>query len=268
MRQLEGALHLLAEQDPSVDPDELVTRIEWSLSAEGVPVVALQRGRIMQTREKPLDTTRRGVPRRAWVVAAALAAITMAIGVAVLLFGGGEPGDVVSAPVAVFDLQTDSLCDWFTAEDLNEIFTAAQQRAGTAYDLEEFIPGGCSSDTWRTTTRTSSASGGLSGYVHVSALHEWVEGNPGAPFVDPDTLVEHHLLDDRVSYRNRTLQFGWMEGLDGYLKVDGHEDEILYFGIAFDDHDGVTHLSGEYEELGLVVVNELLRRMNWTDTGE
>ena len=54
----------------------------------------------------------------------------------------------------------------------------------------------------------------------------------------------------------------------GYLRVEGHEDEILYFGFGVDDHDGVTEVTPEYEELGLAIVNELLQRMNWIDSGE
>ena len=86
---------------------------------------------------------------------------------------------------------------------------------------------------------------------------------------DPyDEFVGHHLLDEGVLYQPRTNQFAWDEGLDGYLLVDGHEDEILYFGFGVDNYDGQTLLSGEYKELVLAFFNELLARMNWIESGK
>ena len=46
-----------------------------------------------------------------------------------------------STPKPVFDYATDSLCDWFTPDDMNEILAVAQQRAGTAYDFKADVPG-------------------------------------------------------------------------------------------------------------------------------
>ncbi len=85
---------------------------------------------------------------------------------------------------------------------------------------------------------------------------------------DPDAFVEHPLLDDEVSYQNRTYQFGWSPGVDGFLKVEGHEDEILYFGFRADSGGHGWDMSPEFEELGLAALNELLQRMNWIDSGE
>lgn len=179
--------------------------------------------------------------------------------------------DVVSTPAEVFNTRTDSFCEWFTAQEMNEIVAVAQQRAGTAYVLEEFTPGGC--DTfWRTprwwaASRSRTSVQGSTVGSTVAVQIESVNGRPEGMYdsyrVNPDAFVEHHLLDDGVSYQNRTYQFLWQDGLDGYLKVDGHADEILYFGFSVDDTPGATDMTSEYEELGLAVINELLRRMNW-----
>jgi len=270
MRQLEETLYLLAGQDPPVDTAVLIDRIEQDLTEEGVPAVAIDGSRIMHAQAKPSEKTLRRPTRRRWVFAAALIATAMAIGTSGWLFGGDNPEDVVSAPV--FDMQTDSFCEWFTADDMNEILATAQQRAETAYVLDEFTLalGGCDRTSWWTTRRSRSLSGSesLSVAVRIESVNSRVEGNFDSFRVNPDAFVGHHLLDDGVSYQNRTYQFGWREGLDGYLRVDGHEDEILYFGISFDDHDGVTEMTPEYEELGLAVVNELLQRMNWIDAAQ
>lgn len=167
-----------------------------------------------------------------------------------------EPEDVVSAPVAVFDLQTDSLCDWFTADDMNEIIAAAQRRASTDYTFEAFrFPAG--SCDWQTPGFFATGSDD-SVFVHLAETDDEV---------DPDEFLGHRLLDDAVSYQIRTYQFSWQEGVDGYLRVDGYEDQILYFGFGVDDHDRATYMTGEYEELGLAVFNELLQRMGWIDSG-
>ena len=86
------------------------------------------------------------------------------------------------------------------------------------------------------------------------------EGDPA------DGFIAHHLLSDGVLYRQRTDQFAWHPGLDGYLLVEGHEDETLYFGIAVDEHDRGLN-PNTYREFGLALVNELLTRMNWISAG-
>jgi hypothetical protein len=53
---------------------------------------------------------------------------------------------------------------------------------------------------------------------------------------------------------------------DGFLQVDGHQDEILSFGLAVDTMQG--NETSEYEELDLAMVNETLERMNWINATE
>lgn len=43
---------------------------------------------------------------------------------------------------AIFDFSTDSMCEWFTAEDMDRVLTDAQDRAGTTVELVGFVPEG------------------------------------------------------------------------------------------------------------------------------
>ncbi|MFO7700109.1 MAG: hypothetical protein R6W79_05855, partial [Acidimicrobiia bacterium] len=53
--------------------------------------------------------------------------------------------------------------------------------------------------------------------------------------VNPAEFVGHGFLDDEVSYQmnNGDGGFGY-ESFDWYLRVDGHQDETLYFKFAID----------------------------------
>jgi hypothetical protein len=159
-----------------------------------------------------------------------------------------------SAPKPVFDFATDSLCDWFTPDDMNEILALAQQRAGTDYDFKAF--NSCDM-MWRAEEPSSP---GYRVWFGLEPLDiAWQQPNP-------DQFAGHRLLDDEVTYQNRTYQFAWEAGLDGFLQVDGHQDEILYFGLAVHTVEGQG--TDEYEELGLAMVNEVLERMNWINSDQ
>ncbi|MCU0279673.1 MAG: hypothetical protein MUE31_12375 [Candidatus Nanopelagicales bacterium] len=181
--------------------------------------------------------------------------------------GGVAAGPPVPARnAAVFDFATDSLCTWFTADDMNEIVAAAQQRAGTDYDFKAFSSWSLPecrrlATMWKAEVASSP---GLSVWFALEPLGDeprW------SPYVEPnpDEFVGHSLLDDEVTYQTRTYQFAWKAGVDGFLQVDGHQDEILYFGLAV--HTGGAG-TNEYEELGLAMVNETLERMNWIKVTE
>jgi hypothetical protein len=179
--------------------------------------------------------------------------------------GEGEP---------VFDFATDSLCTWFTPDDMNEILAAAQQRAGTDHDFSPFTSGDCEAESgW-----------GVPGRLSVWFMLEPVEsffarvaGDPDAQVnnltggelvldVNPAEFVGHGFLDDEVSYQmnNGDGGFGY-ESFDWYLRVDGHQDETLYFKFAI---DGLPRSIGldTMTNLGLAMVNEVLERMNWTSS--
>ena len=137
---------------------------------------------------------------------------------------------------------------------MDDILAAAQQRAETAHVFEGFTSAGCHGTGWATPGWGTSGGAGDAVFV----LVEPADGRE-----DRDQFVGNPLLDGGVSYQRRTNQFAWSEGVDGYLRVVGHEDEILYFGFGVDDYGGTTELSGEYTGLAMAFVNELLTRMNW-----
>jgi hypothetical protein len=170
-----------------------------------------------------------------------------------------------SAPTPVFDYATDSLCDWFTPDDMNEILAVAQQRAGTAYELKAFnseslIECRRLGAMWKAEELSSP---GFKVWFDLEPL-----GGEVAPYEEPnpDEFEGHSLLDDEVTYQTRTYQFGWKAGVDGFLQVEGHEDEILYFGLAVHTMEGKG--TNEYEDLGLAMVNEVLERMNWISSNQ
>jgi hypothetical protein len=198
-----------------------------------------------------------------------LAGVLLATGA--LLSCSGEADEPVSDPLAgdpavpasaaaVLDFPGDSLCTWFTADDMNEMLATAQQRAGTAYDFQEFnsCPG-----MWK----SGESSPGLTVWFGLEPLGGAGEAR-WSPFVEPnpDEFRGHSLLDDEVAYQTRTYQFAWKAGVDGYLQVVGHEDEILYFGLAVHTMEGKG--TNEYEELGLAMVDEVLQGMNWINVTE
>jgi hypothetical protein len=170
-----------------------------------------------------------------------------------------------SAPKPVFDFATDCLCDWFTPDDMNEIVALAQQRAGTDYGFKAFDSSSlpeCSrlGTMWKA---EGPSSPGLTVWFQLEPLGVEPRWSPYEP-PNPDEFAGHDLLDDEVTYQTRSYQFAWNAGLDGFLQVDGHQDEILYFGLAVDTMEG--KLTDEYEELGLAMVNEVLERMNWINS--
>jgi hypothetical protein len=175
---------------------------------------------------------------------------------------------VPASNAAVFDFATDDLCSWFTAEAMNQIVADAQQRAGTDYNFSPFTSGDCQAE--------SGWSYVYAGGLYVGFILEPVEsffaraaGDPDieVPDVKPAEFVGHGFLDDEVSYQMGLHSGGFgYEYLVGYLRVDGHQDETLYFNFAIDGSrsiglDTMTNLS-------LAMVNEALQGMNWTKATE
>jgi hypothetical protein len=170
-----------------------------------------------------------------------------------------------SAPKPVFHFATDSVCDWFTPEDMNEIVAVAQQRAGTDYDLKAFDSSSLP-ECRRLATMWKAEEPSSPGHRVWFQLEPLGVEPRWSPYEEPnpDEFVGHSLLDDDVTYQTRSYQFAWKAGLDGFVQVDGHQDEILYFGLAVHTMEGQG--TNEYEELGLAMVNEVLERMNWINS--
>jgi hypothetical protein len=170
-----------------------------------------------------------------------------------------------SAPKPEFDFATDSLCTWFTPDDMNEIVAVAQQRAGTDYDLKAFDSSSLP-ECRRLATMWKAEEPSSPGHRVWFQLEPLGVEPRWSPYEEPnpDEFAGHDLLDDEVTYQTRGYQFAWKSGLDGFVQVDGHQDEILYFGLAVHTMEGQG--TNEYEELGLAMVNEVLERMNWINS--
>lgn len=130
MRQLEETLLLLAGQDPAIDSEELIDRIELHLSEENVPVVAGDRSSIMQTGVRRPQTAPPRRLKKASLLAAAVLAVVAAIGTPLWLLGGDGPEDAVSEPEGVFSwgegrLDWEDILDWVTAEEMKATFESS-----------------------------------------------------------------------------------------------------------------------------------------------
>lgn len=163
------------------------------------------------------------------------------------------------SPVA-FDFLADSLCEWFTAEDVNRIVATAQQRAETAFEFVPMREGDCSPD---------GLPGGLwgsEGWMDNPAAESSMSiglarGSQGTA----DSFVSHELLDESVTYHVIRYNVAYDAGLQVDLRVAGH-DRVLRFVFGVGDDEAVS--TPKYETVGLAIADELLREMNWTGSGE
>jgi len=258
MRQLEDALDLLAGQDPPIDTTEMIDSIEQHLSQGGVPVVAWNGSRTMQIQEKPRQITQRRLSKSVWVFAAALAAAVMAIGIPLWLLGRSSVQDVASTSAEVFDFSQDSMCDWFTAEEMNQIVVAAQQLVGTTMDFG--YEWECQPESGRWTASTSEV---WLGPLSVAQAMSWA-AQPHT--TAPDDFVGHERLDESVTYGNLHGSTMWMmEGMNTDLRIEGHENEVLWFWVVADPRDSTHPVDTYYAPLGFALADAMLRDMNWVD---
>jgi hypothetical protein len=188
--------------------------------------------------------------------------------------GSADSGDSAattesSAPKPVFDFATDSLCDWFTVDDMNEILAVTQQRAGTAYDFKAFN----SCDTmWRAEEPSSPGDTVLFMLEPAGVERRPVPPQPGRVDPPPEQMIDPPDPDDFVPWgpgsslmaTSYAWEFEGKPGVQGFLLVpgDGHQDEPLYYGVAFDITEGTETLDTT-DKLGIEMVHEVLERMNW-----
>lgn len=217
----------------------------------------------VQTRPMPLAAHRR---RPLLVTAVTAALVALVIGSAWLLTARG-PAPVVSA--APFDLETDSLCDWFTAQDMNRLVAEAQKQAGSTFEFVPFegvvsAPNG-RDGCWSNPANGFSAWGSAGWQANPAADGSILVGiNRADPraVVKPDLgrLTSHEMLDAAVTYHLIRYHVAYDAGLRIYLQVEGHEEEVLDFAFGVGGPGGGTPT---FEDLGLAVANELLQGMNW-----
>ncbi len=232
----------------------------------GPAVVLAEAQQQVTTDQKPRPFWRRGP-----ALAIAVAAVTILVGVAVLFASQlliPESSPVATAPdrpevptpaTPAFDFSTDSLCDWFTAEDMDRIVAAAQDRVGTALELASFAPDG-SCDAGRKWT------GGI------DLILERAGPPPAQSYL---AFTGHEQLHESIGYRNLGF-YGdrysiWPPyGMHVDLMVDGHEDDFVRFVLEIWGPAGVAGSQDLDDDtlasFGFAVADEMLRDMHWTDS--
>ncbi|MGI9642678.1 MAG: hypothetical protein ACR2N9_07830 [Acidimicrobiia bacterium] len=147
-----------------------------------------------------------------------------------------------------FDFSTQSLCDWFSPEEIDAIVVATYEEAGVPLDPEAELDqrDGQNSDchwSWPVVT-----------------LSEWEDSFDW----DGTAFAAHPALDNSVqaSIGNPPGTYGLMNGVSALLTVDGHP-ESLWFG-----HGGF-HERYDVETrntVGLTIANEMLIEMGWINS--
>ena len=150
-------------------------------------------------------------------------------------------------PVEAFDFSTQSLCDWFSPEDIDTIVKSTYEEVGVPLDPRDEMEQreGQNSDCYWADP-----------IVTLSERHEPVDWAG-------TTHAQHPALDDSVLVSIHEPGFyGMMTGLDALLRVDGHP-EPLWFG-----HTTPESVSGDVETintLGLTIANKMLKEMGWIE---
>jgi hypothetical protein len=165
----------------------------------------------------------------------------------------------------VFDFSEDSLCDWFTEDDMNRIVTAAQERAGTDWPVGPFehCRGG------RTETDGYHWSWGpVGGHLRVSLQPiDWFgQQRSTDPMPTADHFTGHEMLDGSVTHGDIDYLCSWNEIVRGQLRVEGHEDEVLWFDLQRSDPTSSCGGETQVTSFGLAVADAMLREMNWVES--
>jgi hypothetical protein len=197
------------------------------------------------------------VATRRWSVPVALIALLVAA-----CSGPTQEGDTD----AVFDFEQDTLCDWFTADQMDSIVTEALDRAELDTALESFATSGScrmlssTEAIWSTQGWVSQSDGGL------GILLAPVDTDPrgGHSRDDPADFEHHAVLDDDVTFGNYSDGFAYSSGAQLQLRVAGHEDEALFLGFGT---EGSTFIdtSPHGAAFALIIADIMLEGMNWTD---
>lgn len=178
----------------------------------------------------------------------------------------------------MFDLAVDSLCDWFSADEMNQIIATAQEQAGTRWQLDEFEADDCLVQeppvswpgpfAWNTLGADLQAgstvidSGQPNLMVNMVPV-AWTDLEPAEDFVGDE------MLDASITYGNPEHECGWDESMSFDLRVDGHEDEVLRFVLARPNNLGAACndelVEAEATSLAFALAEAMLTSMNWIE---
>jgi hypothetical protein len=144
-----------------------------------------------------------------------------------------------------FDFSTQSLCEWFSPEEIDEIVTSTYEDLGVRLDPSDEMD-----------QRQDENSDCFWASPLVSLAHE-EEFGPSNPF------VPHPALDESVRVSTEADgSYGLTDGTDAFLMVDG-QDERLRFG-----HTTPGSIDNDVEMIntvGLTIANKMLQQMGWVD---
>jgi hypothetical protein len=255
MRRLDETLLLLAGQDPSIDSDELIDRLERHLSEGIVPVVARDGSSIMQPEARPRQTSPPQPSRKVWVFAAALLAVVAAIGIPMWLLGGEDPQDVASDSDAVFSWRDgDDISAWVTVDEMKAMFgTLTKRYAGVELGDADVVfasPGsGVYTDQWDWSHDPVSGPGSGTGWL-VS-----VQGD----------VVVGAVQGDRRLPEGAVFQPGW--GWEHILRGP-NSHEAIQIGLTPPrefDLGPYPDRREPYDDMYFEVASMMLRELGWAD---
>ncbi|MFO7962065.1 MAG: SGNH/GDSL hydrolase family protein [Nitriliruptoraceae bacterium] len=180
-----------------------------------------------------------------------------------LASSGTRSGDTET----VFDFEQDTLCDWFTADEMDSIVAEALARAELDTELESFATSGScrmlspTGAIWSTHGWASQSDGGL-GITLAPVLND--PRGQGYRRDEPADFEHHAVMDDDVTFGNYSDGFAYSSGAQIQLRVAGHEDEVLFLGFGT---EGSTFIdtSPYGAAFALIIADVMLEEMNWTD---
>ncbi len=163
--------------------------------------------------------------------------------VALLVLAGSCDDSSEDESSNAFDFSTQSLCDWFSPEDIDEIVTSTYEELGVRLDRGEEMD------------QRQDANVDCFWAPPLVALNHNEELEPSNRF------VRHVALDDsvRVSIEGDGA-YGLIFGIDALLRVDGH-DERLRFGHA--TPHSIDNDVEMINTVGLTIANRMLQQMGW-----
>lgn len=176
------------------------------------------------------------------------------------------PSTTVAVSGEMFVLGEDTLCDWFTTEEMDRILSEAIDASGTELEVASFESGFCYHEATRSlmagpewTVQRGDRTEVASVAVTI-ALSEDALGS--LPHPDPAEFHGSALLDSAVTYGHRQNGLLYENGVQLEALVAGHTDvQPLWFGFAVTTYEQPT------EDLAVAVLDGLLRGMGWTGTG-